>query len=345
MLPLRADVPTVAEQMQRQGFKTAAVVNVLWLHPQSGANRGFDHYDFEATDASNRKMRTAQRTTQAAIDWLETLPSEAPFFLVVHYFDPHLTYDPPAPYDTMFLPEGAEASIPVGFGSAEEVFRIRSGELQLTPQRREALIARYDGELRYMDEEIGRLRRALEQRGRWDNSLVAFTADHGEEFWDHGGFEHGHSHFREMIQVPLIVRGPAGSIWSGGKSHTGRVRNLDLVATLLDQAGAPLDQLPGRSLDGFSADYAVAEGTLWAGDIVSVRADSGMAMLQRDRGEARFFGPDDGEESKPRRASSTEAKQLVDLLRALPPLPQAADDAWEPSPEQLERLRSLGYVR
>lgn len=209
VLPLRTEVATLAERLQAAGFATAAWINVLWLAPQSGAQRGFDVYDYRKTDATNRTMRDAKATTDAALAWMRR-QRDAPFFMTVHYFDPHLTYDPPAPYDEMFRPQEAPR-LPRGFGSADQVFEIRSGSRQLDTAEKEALVARYDGELRYMDDQIGRLLDGLRDLGRWDDALVIFVSDHGEEFWDHGGFEHGHTHYREMIRVPLIVKRPGGA--------------------------------------------------------------------------------------------------------------------------------------
>lgn len=342
VLPLRTEVATLAERLQAAGFATAAWINVLWLAPQSGAQRGFDVYDYRKTDATNRTMRDAKATTDAALAWMRR-QRDAPFFMTVHYFDPHLTYDPPAPYDEMFRPQEAPR-LPRGFGSADQVFEIRSGSRQLDTAEKEALVARYDGELRYMDDQIGRLLDGLRDLGRWDDALVIFVSDHGEEFWDHGGFEHGHTHYREMIRVPLIVKRPGGA----PGVRTDRARHVDLAPTVLEYAGLPADPaLPGRSLiGGEPAADSVAEGSLWSGDLVSVRADEGTLILSRDTGQAAWFQPADRDERRPLAVEpGTPGERLLDLLRALPPPPGARRDTWEPTEEQLERLRSLGYVR
>jgi hypothetical protein len=94
--PVRPAVPNLAERLKRAGFRTAAVVNVIWCSPQSGLARGFERYDFHRSYRSNVRSRDAKDTTDVALDWLGKLRGE-PFFLVVHYFDAHLTYDAPPP--------------------------------------------------------------------------------------------------------------------------------------------------------------------------------------------------------------------------------------------------------
>ena len=340
--PVRDEVDTLAQRLRAGGYATAAFINVLWCAPEvSGLDRGFDVYDYRETDESNRGQRDAAETTDAVLAWLARAGDD-PFFIVTHYFDPHLTYDPPAPYDTMFE-HGPGPRVPPGFGNASQVFAIRDGEIRLVPGQRESLIARYDGEIRFTDEQFGRLRAGLEQRGRWDDTLVIVVADHGEEFWDHGGFEHGHSHHRELLRTPLIVRRPGGP---SGETVAGRVRQIDIVPTILDFAGKELpEDLPGFVLGTRDADYAVAEGSLWAGDLVSVRSDRGTLILDRDDGAVTYYAPGDTLELTPLPVESEDARELLSLLEALPATGSAATAPEPLNEEQLERLRSLGYIR
>jgi arylsulfatase A-like enzyme len=340
--PVRDEVETLAQRLSSVGYATAAFINVLWCAPEvSGLDRGFDLYDHRETDESNRGHRNAAETTDAVLAWLDRAGDD-PFFVVTHYFDPHLTYDPPPPHDTIYE-RGDGARVPPGFGSASQVFAIRDGRIRLTPEQRESLIARYDGEIRFTDEQFGRLRDGLVQRGLWDDTLVIFVADHGEEFWDHGGFEHGHSHHRELLRAPLIVRRPDGL---SGEVSDDRVRQIDIAPTILDFAGVePPGDMSGFVLGTHDADYAVAEGSLWAGDLVSVRSDRGTLILNRDDGAATFYAPDDTFELTPLPVESQDARDLLDLLESLP---AAGTTETSPNPlteEQLERLRSLGYVQ
>jgi len=336
------DVKTLAERLAAAGYRTAAVINVVWCSADlSSLDRGFALYDYHGSDETNRGHRDARRTTDAAVRWLDEL-DDAPFFLAVHYFDPHLTYDPPAPYDAMFEPdEGPRIS--AGFGSAEQVFRVRDGRIRLDPRRRESLVARYDGELRFVDEQFGRLRAELERLGRWDRILVVVVADHGEEFWDHGGFEHGHSHHRELLQVPLIVKRPGGP---AGVVRSGRVRQIDIAPTVLDFAGIEAaDDLPGRILSAEGARYALAEGSLWAGELLSLRSDAGTLIVDRTSGAMRHYAADDAGELRPLPVDATVQAERIELLRAIPGRPTRRDETRRPTEAQLERMRSLGYLR
>jgi len=339
---VRPGVPTLAERMRGAGYRTAAIMNVAWCSPRlSNLDRGFDAYDFHTSDGTNRNHRDARETTDAALAWLERQGS-APVFLVVHYFDAHLTYDPPAPFDTRFEPD-AGPRVPPGFGSAAEMLALRSGAIVLDARHRESLIARYDGEIAFADEQFGRLRAGLERLGRWDDAVVLVVGDHGEEFWDHGGFEHGHSHHREVLRVPLILRRPGGP---SGVTRAERVRQLDVAPTVLNAAGLEPSDLPGQRLDERSgARFSVAEGSLWSGDLLSVRSDDGTLLLDRRSGRSVFYAPGDVAESTPLPATTPEAQRLRRILDALPPERTRVDEPRQFTPEQLEQLRSLGYVQ
>ena len=285
--------------------------------------------------------RDAARTTEAALQWLRGAGDD-PVFMVVHYFDPHLTYDPPAPFDTMFEEQG-RPRVPTGFGSAAQVFRTGVERSGSGPAERKSLVARYDGELRYVDEQFGRLRRGLEEAGRWDEALVVVVGDHGEEFWEHGGFEHGHSHHRELMRVPLIVKRPAGL---RGEIFDGRVQQIDVAPTLLEFAGLPRpDGLPGRTLGPEGARFAVGEGSLWAGDLVSARSDAGTLILNRDSGDLVYYEPGDRFELDGRQGEELADPELLRLLRALPVGPASPAEERVLTEEQLEQLRSLGYIQ
>jgi len=339
---IRRDLPTLAERVSQAGYATAGFVNVVFLDPGSGLGRGFDRYDLKRSRFVNKAERNAAETTDAALAWLQGV-KERPYFLFVHYFDAHQTYDPPPPYDQMFEPDERRELEP-GWGMPAQIFGVRKGTLTLTPRQKESLVARYDGEIRFVDEQFGRLRHGMEDLGLWPRSLVIVVADHGEEFWDHGSIEHGHTHYRELLQIPLIVRRPNGL---SGAVRKERVRQIDIVPTVLEAAGLPADgDLPGHVLGRGRSDVSVAEGTLWAGDLASVRSDLATLILDRTDGRRWLFAPEDPLERhdldglRPELESSLES-----ILRALPPTRTDSQEVWQPSPEQLEQLRSLGYVR
>ena len=123
------------------------------------------------------------------------------------------------------------------------------------------------------------------------------------------------------------------------------MRQIDVAPTVLDHAGLPASaELPGGILGSTNATYAVGEGSLWGGDLLSARADAGTLMLRRDTGAIRFYEPDDLFERSPLVGEENADPTLLQLLRALPMPPSRPGETQELTEEQLERLRALGYV-
>lgn len=217
---LGASGVTLAERFRERGYFTAAAVGSLVLASSQGLNRGFDVYD----EPSARPMpvprgvkfafrrigeRRAAEVTDAALRAVER-SGDRPFFLWVHYFDPHSDYDPPQPWSERF------ASRP------------------------------YDGEIAYTDAEIGRLLERLEARGRSSDMLVAVVADHGEGLGEHGETTHGVLLYEATLRVPLLLRWP-GRIPPGTRVRE-PASGVDLAPTMLDLLGLPpMEGAQGRS--------------------------------------------------------------------------------------------------
>lgn len=166
---------TLAESFQSAGYQTGAVVGAVVLDARYGLNQGFDSYDDRISETHpatglHFAERPASTVTDAATQWLDTLDDD-PFFLWVHYFDPHSPYAPPG---------------------------LRQGATE-----QEA----YDAEIAYTDAELGRLVAQVERRdaANGTKTLVVFTADHGESLHEHGEWTHGLFVYNATIQVPLIV--------------------------------------------------------------------------------------------------------------------------------------------
>ena len=155
-------VVTVAEVFADAGWDTAAVVNVQFLTRPFGLMQGFEHVDARVSE-TNREARSAGDTTDAALEWLGRSRDE-PFFLLVHYFDPHAVYAPPEEFRRRFAdPEDREGSDFV-FGTRDEMIRLRAGTLELDPRTLERAERLYDGEVAYADRQIGRLLDGLDER-------------------------------------------------------------------------------------------------------------------------------------------------------------------------------------
>jgi hypothetical protein len=270
---MRTSFPTLASILAENGFATGAVINVSVLNPSFGVDRGFQHYDVSPPGVK----RTADKVTEDALAWID-LNRDRPFLMFVHYFDPHLSYAPPAPYDTAFDPdysgrigrsfeqEDLERLSPVLFGRQDPETRADWNHIR----------ALYDGEIAFTDDAIGDLLEGLEARGLKDKTLVVLLSDHGEEFFEHGGFGHGHTLYREVIQVPFIVSLPGE--FPEGARVTRQVRLVDVMPTIVDVLGIEvkshvegvslvpliegtfgLGQAPGSQ---FPPDVAYSEGNI-----------------------------------------------------------------------------------
>ena len=233
---LDARFTTLAERFAAAGYRTRGVVANGFLGPESGMAQGFEEF---ATPVGGAMMAAfmrdlpltrlivaltppekwgdwrAQGLTEIALRWLDDADPR-PLFLWVHYIDPHTPYRAdPARLDPEALAEMVRQVRPplredgtvVGESFAATDL-VRSGLLWLGPRDRDRIRQYYAGAVAYTDKHVGRLFEALRARGAKRQVVAALTADHGEEFWDHGHFEHGHDYYREVTWMPLVIWGP-----------------------------------------------------------------------------------------------------------------------------------------
>jgi len=344
---LAPGVETVAERFGAAGAHTALVANVTFLDEPFGLTRGFQHVDVRAWE-DNRHLRHAAATTDAALEWLAQ-EDGAPFFLMVHYFDCHATYDPPQPFRRRFAaPEDRETDF--AFGTREQMVGLRTGAFRpgaSLVRRAEAL---YDGEVAYTDQEVGRLLDGLDALGLGGTTLVALTADHGEEFRDHGGLEHGHTLYAELLHVPLLLRVPgvpAARIVAG-------VGQVDVAPTLCAWAGvAPgagfvgTDLLPLASASAPRDRDVLAHGNFWGAPLTSLRAGEHKLILTPGAAPRLFRWKTDPREQRDLAGRAPEV--VADLQRELERLEQRLEAGEPPVPvelsaEALRGLEALGYV-
>ena len=201
---LGQDNVPLAQILKDQGFSTGAVVGTFVLDSQFGLDRGFDSYDdhFENYDtAIKNTQRKGSEVSQLAIDWLEK-HQEDKFFLFVHYYDPHASYDPPEPFASKF-----------------------SDDL-------------YAGEIAYTDHCVGRVLQKLKDLGLYDSTLVIITADHGELLGEHGEPSHSFFIYQNALRVPLVVKLPRstgdGGTLQGVAGQQEQPREIDSIAGLVD---------------------------------------------------------------------------------------------------------------
>jgi arylsulfatase A-like enzyme len=245
---------TLAEHLDEAGYATAAVVPD-W---PGGINQGFQRLEVPDSDTDKR--------TQACLDILSSL-DDRPFFIWLYYWDPHAPYLPPEPFAERFgvepetppIPEGAAVSAEdlarwrrasenrLGWEMMKTLVKINEGNASPEEGYRQRLIDRYDAEIAYVDDRLGRVLETIKNSGLWDETLVILNADHGEGFGEHGLFFHGYGFYEEEIRVPLIIK-PPRSLSSPRMIET-TVRNLDIMTTVLDYCRRPIpEELNGRSL-------------------------------------------------------------------------------------------------
>jgi len=242
---MRGGFPTLASLLMENGYATGAIINAPYLKGKFHMDRGFDFYYMTPPEG-----RDAGGTTEDALRWIDD-NSTGPFFMFAHYFDPHIPYAPPAPYDSIF-DAGYTGKVRKPY-NPKWLPRARLHGLELVTNLKQAdkdhIEALYDGEVAFTDASIGALIDGLEARGLTQNTLIVFLSDHGEEFFEHGGFEHGHSLFGELLRAPFILSMP-GRVPEGRRVPE-QVRLVDVLPTLLDLLGMESeDHFEGRSLAG-----------------------------------------------------------------------------------------------
>lgn len=346
---LDPDIPTIQRLFENEGYSTAAFLNVVFLNEDFGFHVGFDHFDCSRF-TSRTALRRAGETVDAFLGWLDGIdPASGPFLALIHFYDPHMPYDPPSPYSGLFTDPRYEGPCDSSWGRVPELMAVNEGLDSIPADGLRNLEALYDGELAYSDAELGRLLQGLRDRGLDVSTVVVVTGDHGEEFLEHGGIEHGRNLYEETVRVPLVMAGPGVPSFSSDRPAS----QIDILPTLTALCGlcAP-EGLAGRNLLTAHDDRAGipdlaavhASGVLWSeGDRASSVLGDWKVILEAGTGEAGMFdlSEDPGEGS----ALPPDSVLLEDVLAywATPAIgrPAAVDFA-----ETVERaLRDLGYIR
>jgi arylsulfatase A-like enzyme len=337
MSALRTDVATLAERLRAAGWATGAVVTNLNVAARFGFDRGFEHFDYLAErDERPALYASASELNAAALPWLAA-QGERPFFLWLHASDPH------APY-------GSAADVRARLGGGAGDFRtLVDHPEQATADDIRQLSDLYDRDVGTLDAGFGEVMDALRRRGLDRSTLVVFLADHGEEFREHGGFEHGRTLHREVTRVPLVIRLP-GNARAGERVAT-LARQVDVVPTILALAGLPVPHdLPGRPLlaAGTGDDpVALLETQLAGRRLVGLVRGPWKAVFDEARGQTALYNAasDPGETvdvAPGRPVVVGYARQAIARLRLSADRRGVAATVADPETER--RLRALGYL-
>ncbi len=255
-----AGIDTLAELLAADGYQTAGFVTNGNAGPNFGLDQGFEQFRHLLESADTRERhRLSDHLNLWLFDWLENQRSEdRPFFLYAHASDPHAPYTPPEPFRRRFAP-GVDPAI----GDLENVRAVFQGGRPPGETTRQDLVDLYDAEIAFNDHHFGRLIERLKELGLYESTLIILVADHGEEFLDHGGWEHGITLYGEQLHVPLILKLPGGRF--AGTRIAATVGQVDVVPTILELLSiAPPPALDGTNLlaaaAGLGAEGLGAEG-------------------------------------------------------------------------------------
>jgi arylsulfatase A-like enzyme len=238
---------TLAGVLKKAGFATAAAVDNPNVGADVGFAKGFDSFlETWEDEALESEMDRARAITATAVRYLGAAPEGRPFFLWLHYVNPHAPYTPPPPYDEMFLDEQADSgprlrTVSGFFGGVHSPWAV-SGRDRLG-----YYVAQYDGEIAAVDAEVGRVLDALDDAKLSERTLVVLTSDHGESLGEHDYyFDHGADLHDPCLHVPLVIVPPGGT---SAKRVDALASTLDVFPTILDvvKVSFPSD-LEGKSL-------------------------------------------------------------------------------------------------
>lgn len=228
---------TLAERLQRAGFRTGAFVANPYLEGMIGFGQGFETYHVGD--------KTGTEIQDEFLDWLDTESPER-FFAYLHYMETHWPYSEGLAHLDRFAPQATAIDFETVDWKALHR-RMEDEPEALSEDELLQLVALYDGAVRSADDQIGELLQELEDRNLTDRLLVILTADHGEEFREHGRFGHIRTLFDTLLRVPLIVAFP--DRWQQGLVVRQQVRLVDVMPTILDAGGAGVPEgLLGCSL-------------------------------------------------------------------------------------------------
>lgn len=374
-LPVNPKLTLLSETLGGAGYRTAAFLSSFAVSSRFGLQRGFGTYDdhfkdgqckwevsrWEGQDVDGEFCRRGDLTRAAAVTWLQDagyLPPakdaagdrktaakpQQPFFVWVHFFDPHNPYDPPEEQAKLFPPLGAN------------------------PSELERDIAKYDAEIHFADQEVGKLLDALAAGGILDDTLVIVVGDHGEGLMDHGWMLHGLQIYEEAVRVPLVFRWPAKL--PKGTTITEPVELVDLTPTILALTGTPAPA-PSPAVEGIDLAAALTGSTRLDAqrpillqrrhyargkekDVTvkgvkhALRVGDWKYIAAKEESSFELYDLKSDPHEKTNLADSrtterdTMAARLEKILAATPAAPKAARTVSE---EDARKLEALGYVQ
>jgi len=346
-----AGVPTLGGLLARAGYVSGALTNSEWLTRRQGFDAGFSHFEYVSEFIGYNITNVGAEITDKAIRWIKENEHQ-PFFLLVHYYDVHSDYEPEEPYRGMFVDPAYSGDIN---GRTPQLVQVRRGTRRIADDEVEHLVNLYDGEIRQLDDQIGRLLQFLERRGRARDTYVVLVSDHGEEFMEHGGILHGMTMYEEVIAVPLILRGPG---IPAGVTVSTLTQVVDVVPTALGLLGVECDHtldgidlrdhwIPGGQAPRDRVAFAEADWRNAEPDIKRmVRTPRYKLIYDRHSHVRKLYDlqDDPGEKHNVAAKQQEVTNGLMRLLRAFQSGGREGQRVEPPSEETKKRLESVGYL-
>ncbi len=352
-------LPYLPELLSEAGYATEGASGNDMVSALFGMSRGFNTlYSLRKSPVYRTSRDPVERARFVWTHLLDevTARGDTPFFAYLHQLDPHSPYKPAAKYRRRVArTPSSESANP----SIENIRHLRQRAGDLSDEQIDYLGWLYKGEVAFMDDYVGEIVRQLEVRDLAKNTLIVFTSDHGEEFFEHESLGHGHTVYDELLRVPLILR--LDGVLPAGRRVSQPVELIDLAPTVLDLLGLDIpDTMQGRSLLPYIEDPATAPRTVslagsaqpWQFAIGHGRWKLILRKAVPDVAEETFHLFDLERDPKELRDISSEHPIVATALRQLlawhldPDHPEnrPLSARTKLDPQTLEALKAIGYV-
>ena len=350
---------TLAEFLGALGYETGAFGENHHLLRELGFAQGYVTHDWREPPMTGglakftKKLRsgfTAEWISDRFVRWLGSIDNRK-FFAYLHHIDVHWPYQSPPPFAGMFM----KTRPPEDFNSTKFMVRaiegIRGqGGQAPHPETVRAMSDAYDEGIRHVDAEVGRVMRALKQKGLYDNTLIIITADHGEEFMDHGLLGHGKALYDESIRVPLVVKFPCPGPRCISRTVTRQVELVDVFPTVADEVGRPPpESMAGTALHETHPTRKFVFSETARGIALRSPEQKWIYDKQDDNGRLFDLRTDPGEHNDVARLKVATARDFttraLDFTVMYSPDTKYASQSVEADAKMLQGLKALGYVK
>lgn len=371
---------TLAEAASEQGYQTAAFVGAAVLSPETGIHQGFDVFDMPTEPGTSKweqdklghpPQRSAKQVTDAALAWLAQRDDARPFLLWVHYYDPHGDAQPSRPpYHVGFTPPARHVEAVPRSAIKAFVEASASEWVGASPPKKQLIDfwRGYAAELRFTDEQLGRVLRGLESVGLDEQTVVVVAGDHGEGLYEHDVKGHGVALWEEAHRIPLVIATPDGALAGTRVRGAAFLRDVRPTLERLVLGAPPVERGDDLGVDLWAAAEAgrglttrpvflerphfPPQRAAWRnvdyGVLASVSLGGGKLIRQPD-GSRQLFDlvadpaeQQDLADEQPERADKLEA--LLDAWEARNPTGDPGSEARSLDCEQLKQLVALGYL-